>query len=179
MNGSIANTTVTDTFYVTDSAWAKDFGALAWTLNTQTGGLTTYDNFGFKSMVEHKGVLFAASPEGIFTIDGGTDDGRYITANAKTGFLDFGEEQTKRISDLFVGYTGAGMNVSVETYDGPQEVYTYEIEEREIIAPRNSRIKIGRGLSSRYWRFEFNNVDGAEFQIYDLAAVVGRSHRRL
>jgi len=177
--GSIANNIVQDTAYVKNTVWAKDFEALAWTLNTETAGVTRYDNFGFISMVAHDGVLYAASPEGLFTINGDTDDGRMIEAEVRTGFLDFSSEQTKRISDIFVGYTGGQLNFDVETYDGPQEVYTYAMEEREAIAPRNNRLKVGRGLSSRYWRFAIRNVDGADFQVYDVAAEVAPSKRRL
>lgn len=177
--GSIYNNTASDTMVIKDGYWAKDFGALAWVLNTETGGLSTYDNFGFTSLVEHEGVIYAASQEGVFALTGDTDDGRYISATVKTGFLDFNREQTKRISDIFVGYTGGQLEFDVETYDGPQEVYTYAMEEREADAPRNNRLKVGKGLSSRYWRFAIRNVDGADFQVYDVTAELASSKRRL
>jgi hypothetical protein len=177
--GSIYNNTASDTMVIKDGYWAKDFGALAWVLNTETGGLSTYDNFGFTSLVEHEGVIYAASQEGVFALTGDTDDGRYISAQVKTGFLDFNQTQTKRISDIFVGYTGGQLEFNVETYDGPQEVYTYAMEEREADAPRNNRLKVGKGLSSRYWRFAIRNVDGADFQVYDVTAEVATSKRRL
>jgi hypothetical protein len=178
-NGSIANLTVTGTAQISDNIWARDFSAIAWVLNTETGGLSTYDNFQFDSIAEYNGVLYGTSPEGLFAISGDDDEGREIDTEIQTGFLDFGVPTTKRVSDVFMGYTGGPLECDVETYDGPQEVYTYEMEEREANAPRNNRIKTGRGLSSRYWRFNFKNVDGAEFQVYDLAAIVGISRRRL
>jgi hypothetical protein len=177
--GGIANNTVRDTMYVHSSTWSKDFGAIAWVLNTETAGLTTYDNFGFNSLAEVNGVLYATSPEGVFAINGASDTGRSIQAAVKTGFLDFELEQTKRISDIFIGYTGGQLEFDVETYNEPQEVYTYAMEEREAGAPRNNRLKVGRGLSSRYWRFAIRNVDGADFQIYDVTAEVASSRRRL
>ena len=177
--GSVANNAVSSTMSIRSLYWAKDFGALAWVLNTETGGLGIYDNFGFDSFAEVNGVLYATSPEGVFALTGDTDDGRHVDSKLKTGFLDFGNDQTKRVSDLFIGYTGGQLEVDVETYDGPQEVYTYAMEERDADAPRNSRAKIGRGLSSRYWRFTLRNVDGADFQVYDVTAEVGTSKRRL
>jgi hypothetical protein len=71
------------------------------------------------------------------------------------------------------------MECDVETYDGPEDVYTYEMEPRDADAPRNNRLKIGRGLNSRYWRFEFRNVSGADFQLQDVAVQVTTSKRRL
>ena len=53
------------------------------------------------------------------------------------------------------------------------------MEERDADAQRNNRCKPGKGLSSRYWRFEIRNVDGADFQIYDVTAEVAASKRRL
>jgi hypothetical protein len=88
-------------------------------------------------------------------------------------------EETKRMSDLYVGYTGGRLQCDVETYDGPQDVYNYLMEERDADAPRNNRLKIGRGLSSRYWRFTVKNLEGADFQLHDMTAVIGRSNRRL
>ena len=179
-DGSIASNTVEDTFYAKNVIWAKDFGALAWVLNTETGGLSTYDNYGFNSLAVYNGVLYATSNEGVMEFSSDTDtDLRSIVANVKTGFMDFEQENTKRISDIFLGHVGGQLEFAVETYDGPQEVYTYAIEEREIDAPRNNRLKVGRGLSSRYWRFAIQNVDGADFQIYDVTAEVASSKRRL
>jgi len=179
-DGSIANNTVDDTFYAKNAIWAKDFGALAWVLNTETGGLSTYTNYGFNSLAAYNGVLYATSNDGVFEIASDTDaDSRFIAAEIKTGFLDFKQENTKRISDIFLGHVGGQLEFAVETYDGPQEVYTYAVEEREIDAPRNNRLKVGRGLSSRYWRFAIQNVDGADFQIYDVTAEVASSKRRL
>lgn len=179
-DGSIANNVVEEEFIARDNVWAKDFDALAWVLNPQTSGLSYYDNFGFNSIAEFNGVLYATSPEGIFAINTDTDEGRFISAEIKTGFLDLGTEQNKRVSDLYVGYTATGyLETDVETYDWPQEVYTYPMEEREAGAPRNNRIKVGKGLNSRYWRFALRNLDGADFQIYDLQLNVGVSKRRL
>ena len=178
-DGSVLNNTVTDTLLVKDTYWSKDFGAIAWVLNPELGGVSSYTNFGFNSFAEHNGTLYATSPEGVFALTGSTDAGRYISAHVKTGFLDFNQDRTKRISDIFVGYTGGQLEFDVETYDSPQEVYTYVMEEREMDAPRNNRLKVGRGLSSRYWRFAIRNIDGADFQVYDVTAEVATSKRRL
>jgi hypothetical protein len=176
---SVYNNTATDTVIIRDSYWAADFDAVAWVFNTETTGLSAYNNFGFNSMAVHDGVLYATSPAGVYALTGEDDEGRDVTAEVQTGFLDFDQEQTKRVSDIFVGYTGGELEFDVETYDAPQEVYTYAMEKREMDAPRNNRLKVGRGLSSRYWRFTIRNIDGADFQVYDVTAEVATSKRRL
>jgi len=175
--GSVYSDVLTDVAVVSDWMWAKDFGSIAWVLNTQSGGISNYDNFGFHSVAYHDGKLYATSPEGIFELDADDDAGRKIDSLIKGGFLDFGTEQKKRISDIFVGYTGGDLECEVETYD--KQAYTYPMEYREADTPRNSRIKPGRGLSSSWWRFTFRNVNGADFQIHDIAVQVAKSNRRL
>ena len=177
--GAIANELLCSETAAKDWLWAKDFDAVAWVLNTQSGGLTNYNNFGFSSLAFHGGKLYATSPDGFFELGGDNDDGRQIASTIQTGFLDFGVEEKKRISDVFVGYTGGDLEFDVETYDGPQEVYTYEMEYREADAPRNSRVKPGKGLNSRFWRFTIRNTGGADFQIHDIAVEVAKSNRRL
>ena len=178
-DGSILNNILVGTAVASGLPWARDYEAIAWILNTESGGLSTYGNCGFTSIVEYGGVLIATSPDGVFALSGDDDIGRLIEAQIRTGFLDFGTAHTKRISDIFVGYTGGELKFDVETYDLPGEVYTYSMEEREAGAPRNNRVKPGRGLSSRYWRFSIQNVDGADFQLYDVTPNVATSKRRL
>jgi hypothetical protein len=178
--GSVYTVTVSSTANVTDAIWAPDYLAVAWVLNTETGGLCYYDNYGFDSIAAHDGVIYATSPNGVYELSGDNDAGRNINSRLKTGFLDFDTEHLKRIAALYVGYTGGALKCSVEAYTSDaNEVYTYDMEERTAGAPRNNRIKTGKGVASRYWRFDFENVEGADFQIQDIAVELGISNRRL
>lgn len=177
--GSILSNLLEEEATATGYPWAKDFAAAAWVMNTETTGLTTYDNFQFTSLTQLNGIVYGTTADGIYALTGDDDAGRKVNSVLKTGFLDFGQDQTKRVSDLYVGYTGGQLECTIETYDGPQEEYTYTLEERDADAPRNNRMRVGKGLSSRYWRFTFENVDGTDFQIYDAAANIGTSKRRL
>lgn len=177
--GSVYRYCLVGTVFVEDALWAKDFDAIAWVMNTETTGLSMYDNFQFTSITAHNGILYATSNGGVYALIGETDEGRNIDTQLKTGFLDFGRAETKRVSDIFVGYTGGQLTFDVEIYDVPGTIYTYIMEEREAGAPRNNRIKPGKGLSSRYWRFNVKNIDGADFQIYDVAPNIAASKRRL
>ena len=175
--GSIYNETLAAAAAASDWIWAKNFDSIAWVLNTQSGGLTNYDNYGFTSLAFHSGTLYATSPEGIFQLDADKDAGRNISATCGYGFLDLGTQNKKHVSDIFVGCTGNDLECEVETYD--KLAYTYGMEYRDVDTPYNNRIKPGRGLSSRWWRFTFRNIDGADFQIHDVAVQVARSNRRL
>lgn len=179
-DGSVFNTAVESSFVIKDYIWAADYAAISWVMNTETAGLWQYDNFNFDSMAFASGTLYGATPEGLFAIDTNTDNSRRITASWITGFIDFELEEKKRMSDIFVGYSGGELECTIETYqDDNSEPYTYVLEERVVEAPRNNRLKVGKGLSSRRWRFTVTNVDGADFKLQDMEAEIAVSRRRL
>lgn len=177
--GSVYNVVVLSTLEMGDVLWSPDFGAVAWVMNTEGLSIAPYNNFGFHSIAEHAGKVFAVSPEGIFELTGEDDAGRKIDAYARGGFNDFGSPNRKRASDLYMSYTGGILECGIETYDGPKTVYNYPIEEREANAPRNNRMKVGRGLVSRYWRTEVRNLTGAAFKVYEIGLNTVTSKRRL
>jgi hypothetical protein len=172
-----------DVILVRDRLYSRNFDALALLVNTETGAPALFDNFDFTSIVEHQGNLIATSAEGLFVIQNDANDvdygNRKINCKLQTGFEDFGTDQRKRIRDLYMGYTGGLHELTVETYNGPSEVYSYEMREREADAPRNNRIRTGRGLNSRFWRFTIRNCGGGKSQIFDMKANVDVSKRRL
>ena len=178
-DGSSYNVFVVSTLEAKDIIWAADLEAIAWVMNTEGESIVPLRNFGFHSIEEHGGQVFAATPEGIFELTGDTDNGRDIAAHIKYGFNDFGSPNRKRASDLYVSYKGTLLECKIETYDGPKNVYNYSIENRSANAPRNNRMKVGRGLVSRYWRTEVHNREGAAFKVYDISLNAYTSKRRL
>lgn len=177
--GSIYTVFLVDTAEFGDVLWSPDFGAVAWLMNTEGESISPLLNFDFRTIAEHNGKVIAASSQGIYEITGDDDAGRKIDAYVKYGFDDFGSPNRKRASDLYMSYTGGGLESSIETYDGPKTVYNYPIEIRGAEAPRNNRMKVGRGLVSRYWRTEVHNQEGAAFKVYELGLNISTSKRRL
>lgn len=177
--GSVYNIVLLSTVEMGDLLWAPDFGAVAWVMNTEGESIAPYLNFGFHSIAAKGGKVFATSPMGIYELTGNTDDGRNIDANVKYGFEDFGVPNLKRASDVYLSYTGGLLECGIETYDGPKSVYNYPIEDRDATAPRNNRMKVGRGLVSRYWRTQIRNLEGASFKVYEVGINATSSKRRL
>jgi len=173
-------TLVVDTAVAQDSIFSADPNALAWVVNLETGAPWFYTNFDFTSIAEQAGMLFGASQDGFYLLEGADDAGTNIDSELKTGFLDFEIDHRKYIPDIYFGYTTDGeLEVDVETFDHPTDIYTYGLEPREASAPRNTRIKPGKGLVSRYWRFTIRNISGAAYQIYNNVADIVVSKRRL
>jgi len=171
-----------DSVTVLDALYARDPQALAWVMNVETGAPSFYDNFEFTSMIEYKGLLLGSSNEGLFLLGRSGDDtdgGVKVRSELVTGLLDWNSTYLKRLRDVYLGYTGGQLELDIETYNQPVPKYTYYLVERDADAPRNNRIRPGRGLKSRFWRFTLRNVSGKWHQVYDISANVDVSNRRL
>ena len=160
--------------------WFKDPTSKAWVMNTETTAMGWYDNFGFESIVSWKGRELAVGPDGIHELTGDTDNGQKIDSLVESGFTDFGVAQTKRLDNMYFGYTSDGqIAVQTEVYESGSPPYTYLLEERDANAPRNSRVTPGKGLWGRYWRLTITNVDGADFEVHDATVDIAVSTRRI
>lgn len=165
---------------VSSDVWYKDPGRVAWLMNTETTAASWYDNFDFESIAQPPGKVLAVAPDGLYELGGSTDSGEQIDAEVVSGFADFGAAQTKRVDNLYFGYTSEGrISVTTETYESGHPPSTYYLEQRDASAPRNSRVTPGKGLWGRYWRMTIRNVDGADFEVHDATVDIAVSTRRV
>ena len=165
---------------VSSDVWYKDPGRVAWLMNTETTAASWYDNFNFESIAQPPGKVLAVGPDGLYELVGATDSGEQIDAEVVSGFADFGAAQTKRVDNLYFGYTSEGrISVTTETYESGHPPSTYFLEQRAANAPRNSRVTPGKGLWGRYWRMTIRNVDGADFEVHDATVDIAVSSRRV
>lgn len=165
---------------VSSDVWYKDPGRVAWLMNTETTAASWYDNFDFESIAQPPGKVLAVGPDGLYELTGDTDSGERIDAEVVSGFADFGAAQTKRVDNLYFGYTSEGrISVTTETYESGHPPSTYYLEQRDASAPRNSRVTPGKGLWGRYWRMTIRNVEGADFEVHDATVDIAVSTRRV
>ena len=122
----------------------------------------------------------AHGPDGFYKLEGTDDDGEDVDAELTTGFTDLGEQHTMHAGSLYLGYTSDGpTTVSVDTYGMRHPTQINELDERDAFAPRNNRVKLAKGLNSRYWRIAIRNKNGSHFEINDVALDVAVSNRRI
>lgn len=160
--------------------WHKDPARIAWLMNTETAAASWYDNFDFESIAQPPGKVFAVGPDGLYELTGDMDSSEQIDAEVVSGLTDFGVAQTKRVEEMFFGYTSDGIvSVTAEAYESGHSPYTYMLEQRAANAPRNSRVTLGKGLWGRYWRMTVRNVSGADFEINDATVDIAVSSRRV
>lgn len=158
----------------------KDPGRVAWLMNTETAAVSWYDNFDFESIAQVNGVSFAVGPGGVYELTGGTDNGDQIDASLRSGFMDFGTQQQKRVEAFYFGYTSTGvLRALVSTKDSGHSPSAFDMQPRVATAPRNNRIEPGKGLVGTYWQVELYNVSGAPFTVYDASVDLAISNRKL
>jgi len=150
-----------------------------WVLNTRKGALSEYDGFAFNSYTMFNGVVLAAGPAGMFSLGTqGTDAGTAITGRVKTGQDAFGSSVHKRVPRLYVGCDTAGdMLFRIITTEGGSR--TYSLPDNFVRGIQQRRVPIGKGVKSRYFQFELENVAGADFSISDVLAYPTKLRRRV
>lgn len=165
---------------MSSGVWHKTPDRVAWVMNTETTAASWYDNFDFESIAQTPDKTLAVGPDGLYELAGPTDSGEPIDAEVVSGFTDFGSAHTKRVDNLYFGYTSEGqLSVTTETYGSEHPPSTYYLEQRAASAPRNSRVTPGKGLCGRYWRMTIRNVDGADFEVNDATVDIAVSSRRV
>lgn len=141
-----------------------------WAVHPQYPAATEYDNFEFNSFAKAGSKYLAASRDGIYELGGSDDAGADIAAVVRTGLFDFGATQLKQVTRAYLGYTSDNRLVlkTIATDGGQKIERWYELQDKTADDIRESRIKLGKGVKSRYWQFELINVDGGQFEIDQL-----------
>ena len=143
--------------------------AQGWVLNTEGAmPISEYDNYAFNSMAYGPDEMLGCTDQGLYILDGADDAGQPIEAAITSLMLDFDSSKLKRMSAAYVGYTSDGqLLLKVRSVDQGQHVEHW-FEGRNQTAqtpPGQNRIKLGKGLRSRYCVFELVNIDGSDFEL--------------
>ena len=139
-----------------------------WVLNTRKLGLTEYTNFSFNSFALFNGKVLAVGANGVVEL--GTqdfDNATQITARVRTGKNDFDSSMLKRVPRIYTGLTTDGdMIFRTVTSEGGERAYL--LNSNGITDIQQRRVPVGKGPKSRFWQFEVENKDGADFSIHDV-----------
>jgi hypothetical protein len=143
--------------------------AQGWVMNTEGAmPVSEYDNYTFNSLAYGPDQMLGCTDQGLYILEGDDDAGTDIDAEVTSLMLDFATSKLKRMSTAYLGYTSDGQLLlkvrSVEQGTYAERWY----EGRNPSAqptPGENRMKIGKGLRSRYWTFELVNIDGSDFEL--------------
>lgn len=150
-----------------------------WVLNTRELALTEYDAFEFNSYALFNGQVLACGASGVVVLGAqDLDDDVAIDARGRTGADSLNMSYLKRIPRLYVSYSSPG-DMLFRTITKEGGTRTYSLPFNGITELQQRRVPVGKGPKSRYWQYEFVNVNGSDFLINDLLAYPIALRRRV
>lgn len=153
---------------------APDGTVTTWVMNAGTGAVSEYSNYNFNSFVQMGNKYLAASDDGLFELNGDTDDGADIIGRIKGGFMQFGGPRHSRLKAAYIAMSTAGdVVLKIETGEGVEYVYQVATE-----AMHTTKINMGKGQRARYFAYELTTA-GQDFDLDTLEFVPVVMQRRV
>lgn len=141
--------------------------------------ISTYNNFRFNSLACFDGKYLGANEQGIFVLGGDRDNGQRILSRLKTGTTDFGDSFIKNIRQAWLTYRSDGHLSVMFSIDEDNEESSTGITQIAGSKMHEERVKSGRGLKSRFYTIEIQNLSGADFDIDSLSILVEAIRRKI
>jgi hypothetical protein len=155
---------------------------VAWALNTGSKHLSKYEQYPVNSFAVFGARLFGALDDGIYLLEGATDNGDNINARVRFALTDIGTGLQKRVSTAYLGYTATNdllVKVIHTTEGGGKQAYVYRLNAAPATQPVNGRVTFGKGVKSAYFAFELENVDGGAFNVDAMSIIPMALERRV
>lgn len=141
---------------------AGDEEMVGWIINPNLMASTALDNYDFTGFGQHKGRYYGIRPDGLYVLEGDTDDGAQIDSFVSLGNKNFNTAKQKRVPHAYIGASTDGRMVLKVIVHGQEYLYAVRNPSTDMA---EQRVDIGRGLRSNYWNFELMNREGADFEI--------------
>lgn len=150
-----------------------------WVLNTRKGALTEYGpEFAFNSFARFNNQTLACGSAGVVVLGTqGQDNTTNITARVRTGKEGFESSLHKRVPRIYTSGEFAGPMMFRTLVEGGTRGYLLPYNGTARLQQR--RVPVGKGPKSRFWQFELENVDGADFSVNDILVYPTTLRRRV
>lgn len=133
-------------------------------MNIRNNALSLYQGYSFNSLARFNGVHLGATAAKIYNIATGTNDnGVDIDANIRLPFLDLDVKTSKRLRQVWLSFKASG-DLVLTVVDPSGEQWEYNIETFEETED-GIRVKIGKGIRSKYLAIDIKNQDGCTFDL--------------
>jgi hypothetical protein len=146
-----------------------------WAVNTRTNAVTEYLNYDFNSFALLNGRYIASSSDGLYELDGDTDDGASIISELMSGYFQFNEKKLFGIKGAYVAIRGGG-RFYLKLISGDGREYVYELKAQPNFM--TTKIKVGKGIRTTYMAFDLV-TEGQDFDLDSLEFIPMTSGRRV
>lgn len=148
-------------------------------INKNNNAVSLHDKSDFNGSAEIDGVSYIARDDGLFTVDGTTDDGSNIESYIVLPTTDLKDSHAKRIRSAFISAETDG-NIKV-TFEFDKGSYSQIIElpsgfGGDILTHKLSGRRTPYG---RYIKTKIENVDGSYMSIKELELFITQINRRI
>lgn len=163
------------------SNWASENPSNVYTtkvMNTRNTAVTEYTNYQFNSFARIGRDWYAAGPAGLVKLTGTQDNATNIDWSFRTGQLDGNEPGLKRLPEMLAGLRTSG-RITVKVWKDDNTVYSYDMPSIKNNTIRQQRVKIGRGMRSRWFKVGMEGVAGSSLELDSLQIEMTETTRRI
>jgi len=140
-----------------------------WCMNADNFGVSSYGDYPFNSFAKIGGKYYGANANGLYLLEGDSDDGEAISAKAMLAATDCDKTKQGTIRDAWLGLRSDGeVFVKVVADDNRERWYRAQATNEHL---GRTRVKIARGIKSNYWQVGLENIDGADFELSNIELV--------
>lgn len=148
----------------------------AWVVNATTGASSRYEDFPFNSFGKIGKRYYGCKGDGLYLLEGDSDDATPIRASVDFGNSDFGTSLLKSCKAAYFGLASSGRPFLKVTVDGKEYIYSARSSSENM---RTERFDMGRGIRASYLRFELYNNNGSDFELDSVEFMVVPLGRRI
>ena len=146
-----------------------------WAVNTRTEAVTEYLNYGFRSFALLDNRYIAAGRDGLYELDGDTDDGAKIIADLMGGYLQLNDKKLFGLKGVYVAMRGGG-RFYLKLLAGDGREYVYELKSQPNMM--TTKVKVGKGISTTYMAWELV-TEGQDFDLDSIEFIPMTRERRV
>jgi len=147
-------------------------------MNARSKGVTEYSNHNFNSFARIGTRWYAAGPGGLYLLGGEDDHGTPIAWLVRTGQMDGKDPGLKRLPEVLLGLRSSG-KIRVRVYPDDVVHYDYILPAVKTDTIHQHRVKVGKGMRSRYYSVELQGVDGSDLELDSMQVNMTETGRRL
>ncbi len=146
-----------------------------WAINTRTNAVTEYLNYNFRSFAMMGNRYVAAGSDGLYELDGDTDNGELIISEMMSGYLQLNEKKLFGIKGAYVAIRGGG-RFYLKLVSGDGREYVYELKAQPNLM--TTKVRVGKGIKTTYMAFDLV-TEGQDFDLDSLEFIPMTSGRRV
>jgi hypothetical protein len=146
-----------------------------WAVNTRTNAVTEYMNYDFRSFAQMGNRYIAAGAEGLYELEGDTDDGASIIAEMMSGYLQLNDKKLFGIKGAYIAIRGGG-RFYLKLISGDGREYVYELRAQPNLM--TTKVRVGKGISTSYVAFDLI-TEGQDFDLDSIEFIPMTRGRRV